>query len=602
MEQTTKTAVQKEKGGKRVAGGSGRKPLRVPMIVLAVLIAAYTGLCVYAGQSPTIYPGVTVEGHPIGGLTTAEATDKLDQAVPDGTPVQFFPVTFEDRQVGLPESSPSDLTFADFGGVWIDAPATAEKAFGYCHDGGFFTWGWRYVRCALGKAPLTPVLTAPHLEEVAPQLAEKLSLSPVDAAYELGENAVAFTVPRNGYTIAPADLTEQIRAALASYEFTVMDCPGTPVAAKTMTAQEVHDAIAGEMKNAGYDRATQSITPEQLGADFDVAAAQALLDQAQPGETVTVPASIETPTVTAERLKAVLFRDVLGSCTTTVKGSAARKNNVRLSSAAINGYVLNSGETFSYNGVVGKRTTAKGYQAAPAYVKGETVDEVGGGVCQPSSTLYLASLRADMKITERYAHRYVPSYIPAGMDATVSWGGPDYKFTNNTDYPVKIVTSYTGGQLTIKLLGTNVNGTSVKITNKHLATIPYEEIIEEDPTMAPGTEKVKTTPYTGHKYETYRNRYDKNGKLISSAFEASSNYKSRNRVIVKGPALPEGQQPDRPVEVIPGGNPQPVPQPNPDPVPVFPDPKPETPAPAPDPAPAPEEPENPGFIIVTPEE
>ncbi|RAZ93300.1 hydrolase, partial [Klebsiella oxytoca] len=79
----------------------------------------------------------------------------------------------------------------------------------------------------------------------------------------------------------------------------------------------------------------------------------------------------------------------------------------------------------SYNETVGQRTTAKGYKPAPAYVKGETVDEIGGGVCQPSSTLYLACLRANLEITERYAHRYVPAYIGKGMDATVSWGGPD---------------------------------------------------------------------------------------------------------------------------------------------------------------------------------
>lgn len=85
---------------------------------------------------------------------------------------------------------------------------------------------------------------------------------------------------------------------------------------------------------------------------------------------------------------------------------------------------MNSGDVFSYNDVVGQRTAARGYQAAPAYVQGETVDEIGGGICQTSSTLYLACLRSNLEITERYAHRYVPAYITAGMDATVSWGGP----------------------------------------------------------------------------------------------------------------------------------------------------------------------------------
>ena len=198
---------------------------------------------------------------------------------------------------------------------------------------------------------------------------------------------------------------------------------------------------------------------------------------------------------------------------------------------------MNSGDVFSYNDVVGQRTAARGYQAAPAYVQGETVDEIGGGICQTSSTLYLACLRSNLEITERYAHRYVPAYITAGMDATVSWGGPDYKFTNNSLYPIKIVTIYENNYLTVRILGTNVDGTSVKMTNEHLSTTPYETVYEDDPTLAPGTEKVKTTPYTGYKYRTYRNVYDANGKLISSTYEATSDYKSRNKVILRGPAV-----------------------------------------------------------------
>ena len=212
---------------------------------------------------------------------------------------------------------------------------------------------------------------------------------------------------------------------------------------------------------------------------------------------------------------------------------------MKLSAAACYGVVLNTGDVCSYNATTGQRTTAKGYQAAPAYVQGETVDEVGGGVCQTSSTLYYACLRSNLEITERYAHRYVPAYIDWGMDATVSWGGPDYKFTNNTNYPIKIVTSYSGGYLTIKILGTNVDGTSVKMTNEVLSTTPWETVYKDDETLPAGTEKVTTTPYTGYKVKSYRNVYDADGKLISSTYEATSGYKVRNKVISRGPALPE---------------------------------------------------------------
>ena len=304
------------------------------------------------------------------------------------------------------------------------------------------------------------------------------------------------------------------------------------------------------MQNASYDAETETIVPERAGADFDVDEAQQLLDAAEPGGTVTVPAQVELPAVTAEELEQVLFRDVLGEARTHVGGTSARRSNVKLSAAAINGYVMNTGDVFSYNGVVGQRTAANGYQAAPAYVKGETVDEIGGGICQTSSTLYLACLRSNLAITERYAHRYVPAYITAGMDATVSWGGPDYKFTNDTLYPIKIVTKYENNYLTVQVLGTNVDGTSVKMTNEWLSTTPYETVYEDDPTLAPGTEQVKTSPYTGYKYRTYRNVYDADGKLISSAYEATSDYKARNKVILRGPVIdvPAGGETELPVD------------------------------------------------------
>ena len=264
------------------------------------------------------------------------------------------------------------------------------------------------------------------------------------------------------------------------------------------------------------------------------------MDKASPGETLTLDATIEEPEVTAKELKSVLFRDVLGEAKTHVSGSAGRIGNVKLSAQTINGIVLNSGDIFSYNQSVGQRTEARGYKPAPAYVKGETVDEVGGGICQTSSTLYLACLLSNLEITERYAHRYIPAYISAGMDATVSWGGPDYKFTNNTLYPIKIVTSYSSGYLTVKLLGTKTDSTYVKMTNEKLSTTNFEVVYEDDDTLAPGTEKVKATPYTGSKWRTYRNLYDAGGKLISSNFEASSDYKARNKVILRGPAVQPG--------------------------------------------------------------
>jgi vancomycin resistance protein YoaR len=406
-------------------------------------------------------------------------------------------------------------------------------------QGSFLTLGWRYlsnsgVSC---KAADMISLDAEQTLSASQSTAAALSYSSQDTSYEIGDSALLIHMAKDGRTVDAEKLAQELEGGEWDSDLS-LDIPYTTETAQTMTAQQIHDQVAGNMKNAGYDAETQSITPEQTGAEFDVVLAQSMMDSAAPGDTLKIPATIKYPAVTAEQLKPVLFRDRLGSYTTHVGGSAARISNVKLASSAVNGTILNSGDIFDYNEVVGQRTAARGYQAAPAYVQGETVDEIGGGVCQPSSTLYLATLKSNLEIVERYAHRYVPAYIPKGMDATVSWGGPNYCFRNNTDYPVKIQAVYSKGYLTMTLYGTKTDDFTVKMTNKVLSTTEYKTVYEDDPTLPAGTNTVKTTPYTGYKVETYRNLYDGNGNLVSSNFEASSDYKVRNKVILKGPALP----------------------------------------------------------------
>ena len=526
---------------KRLKTG-GRKPLRIIGITLAVLLAlatgAYAALCAYAVNRAEIWDHTVVLGQDVGGLTVEEAAQKLESVLPD---LEIGIYLYADDQEAPPERAASpdaSVALSDLN-VEVDTAQLAREAYEHPLKGGsWLSAGWRFLthRGVFYGSSSSISVDGEQAQEIAEELAQELSREPVDASYEVQEGGVLVQMPEDGRDISAQEIAQALTAPYWDVDLGA-DIPYTVLSAKTLTAQEIYDDCSGVVKNASYDKETDSIVPEEAGADFDVEEAQQLMDAAEPGETVTVPAQVELPAVTAEELEQVLFRDVLGEARTHVGGTSARRSNVKLSAAAINEYVMNSGDVFSYNEVVGQRTAARGYQAAPAYVQGQTVDEIGGGICQTSSTLYLACLRSNLEITERYAHRYVPAYITAGMDATVSWGGPDYKFTNNSLYPIKIVTKYENNYLTVQVLGTNVDGTSVKMTNEWLSTTPYETVYEDDPTLAPGTEKVKTTPYTGYKYRTYRNVYDADGKLISSTYEATSDYKSRNQVILRGPAV-----------------------------------------------------------------
>ena len=548
MEQTTKEAIAQRNGGKRLSGGAGKKPLIIIGILVAVLAAAYLGLCAYAASLDVFFPNTTINGVDVAGMTVQQAGEELGSTLPQRTMAVYLPLTDKSGDgVTAPEGEtlydpePATVSCESLGITQdVDYTAYAQSVYDRSQgQSGFFQGGWSFLAHLFHSQGAKGVYLEPDgtvFRQKLSELAQTFSRPAQDASYEVGQDGLAVT---------EANLEQPIRDALSSEADGAVYVDAAILPAQALTAQGIHDAVAGSMKNAGYDAATDSITPEQAGAGFDVAEAQALLDAASPGETVEIPADIQQPHVTAAELKEVLFRDVLGQCRTHVSGTSARINNVKLSAAACNGVVLNTGDVFSYNATTGQRTPAKGYQAAPAYVGGETVDEVGGGVCQTSSTIYYACLRANLEITERYAHRYVPAYIDWGMDATVSWGGPDYKFTNNTDYPIKIVATYSGGYLTVKILGTNVDGTYAKMTNEVLSKTNWETVYKDDETLPAGTEKVTTTPYTGYKVKSYRNVYSADGKLISSTYEATSDYKVRNKVISRGPALPE--QPETPV-------------------------------------------------------
>lgn len=539
MEQLGTEAILQDKQGRVTGGGSGLLiGLGIVGGLLALLAAGYIALCAYAVNGAVIWKNTYVLGQDVGGLTVEQAAQALEAALP-GMRIDLY---LYDAALG----TPPERTGKPDGSIALSDLEMAAEPLGMAEfakqaaisEGSFLSAGLRYLfrgETWVGMHNVQSLTVDPDsAAQAAADSAAALSQNALDTSYEMGDNALVVQVAQDGRQVDAAQLEDALTQNLWCTDLT-LDVPCETVESQTMTAQEIHNAVAGEMKNAGYDAATDTITPEQVGTEFDVPAAQRLLDAAQPGDTVTIPASIEQPAVTAEGLRAVLFRDVLGEASTTVTGTAPRKTNVRLSSEAINNVIMNTGDVFSYNETVGQRTVAKGYGPASAYISGETVDVIGGGICQTSSTLYLACLLSNLEITQRIAHRYTPSYIPWGMDATVSWGGPDYKFTNNTDYPIKIVTTYINNVVTVKILGTKTDDITVKMTNQTLSSTPFEVVYQDDPSLPAGTETVKTTPYTGYKVQTFRNLYDGNGNLISSTYEAASNYQSRNKVILRGP-------------------------------------------------------------------
>ncbi|HHV44914.1 MAG TPA: hypothetical protein GXX57_09665 [Firmicutes bacterium] len=203
--------------------------------------------------------------------------------------------------------------------------------------------------------------------------------------------------------------------------------------------------------NAQIDKATGEIIPGQMGRMVDVDGTVQMVLQASPRESLKLVYTEVRPEITFEMLASL--HDVLGVFHTVLMGSPGRIQNIRLCMTAIDGTVVGPGEVFSFNQVVGERTYEKGYRPAPVIVGSSVVDDVGGGVCQVSSTLYNAVRLAGLEIVERHLHNMSVTYIARGMDATVAWPDVDFKFRNNTPWPVIISAVVDGGQVRTAIIG-----------------------------------------------------------------------------------------------------------------------------------------------------
>ncbi len=223
----------------------------------------------------------------------------------------------------------------------------------------------------------------------------------------------------------------------------------------------------------------------------------------------------------------------LATYTTKTTSNSKRNTNIRLAAEALNGAIVQPGEELSFNDTVGERTAAKGYQGAAAYNNGEVVEEIGGGVCQVSTTLYNAVLRAGLKISVRRSHTFEPSYVTPGQDATVSWGGPDFKFINNSSTAIGIRAHYASQTMTVSVYGIPIleEGVTYSLESTKVADLdPPAPTYEEDQTLQPDVEVPVSAGSRGSRWET-RLVIKKGDEVISREVDHTSTYKGHAPVV-----------------------------------------------------------------------
>lgn len=312
-----------------------------------------------------------------------------------------------------------------------------------------------------------------------------------------------------------------------------IEIPVTQENPQPIDIQKIHDEVYKQAQDAYYTEDPYEVYPEVDGVDFDVEAAKKVLEEDK--DEYTIDLTITKPEVTLDQIGDAAFPDQLSIFTTRYDVSDVdRSTNLELACSKLDGKVVHAGDTFSYNDTLGARTVATGYKNAKIYENGQVVDGIGGGICQISSTLYNAVLRANLQIVERRNHQFVTSYVPAGLDATVVYGSTDFKFKNTRKYPIRIKASAQNGIATIAIYGIKEDPEyEFSFNTVQVETIPYTTKYIDDSSLAKGTEKVQQLGANGLKTQTYMTKM-LNGKVVETTLLSEDTYNPMTRIIRRG--------------------------------------------------------------------
>ena len=525
-------------------------------LVVAVLAAGFV-----LKFSPTIYPNVSIGGVDVGGMGREEAVQAVQTESARTYGQEPLVLSLGERDLTI---RPEDA------GIAVDADSAVDEAMRYGRSGGPVSALVNWFRCRSGSYSVNVadslVYDEAYLRDLARSTAAELEsrLRQSNVSYNEEQQTLTVFVGAPGRHPDPEELFRSIVTAYGEGQFRGASYDYEQTLPEPVDLSSWAERLCTPSKDASYDEKTHTLTPEETGYGFDPETEQTRVDSAPEGETIVISLGELIPDVTLDDLEKDLFPDVLASYDSPHTAIAARTNNLILACKTIDGTILNPGEVFSFNKTVGERTADRGFQAATVYTTGGASEpELGGGVCQVASTIYLCTLLADLEVVERTEHMYAVTYVPMGMDATVYWGSLDYKFRNSTENPLRIRASVSDGKVHIKLLGTKESDQTVEMTYHVLATIPWEEVEKVDETKDPGFREVTVTPYTGYRVQTFKNYHDKNGELIKTENCAYSSYRKRDKIITVGPeeAPPEETTDVEPTETVTPVDPTPAPDP-----------------------------------------
>jgi len=503
----------------------------LPLLILALIILFFSTIFALLNiNKNTIINGIYIQGIPVSGLTVEEAKNKVSYEIQEQLSKEIT-LKHGDYSITI---LPSQINMS------FDIDLAVNAAYSLGRSGNIFINNFTILNALSSNLNVGPSIyyDTDLFNNLVTEIDTNLPDAVVNPSYYIDNNSLIISNGKDGVIVDSNALIQEILFLLTnSNDNIVIDMPVIKTLAKDIDIDAIYNEIHKEPVDAYYQTNPYVVYPSSNGLDFDISLDEVKSQLTAYQEEYIIPLKTLYPNVTTNQIGTEAFPDLLSEFTTSFTSSNSnRSTNIILSASKINGTVLMPGETFSYNQVVGQRTAAAGFKPAPAYLNGKVVQEYGGGICQVSSTLYNAVLYANLEITERTNHGFKPSYVKPGLDATVSWGGPDFRFTNNRNYPIKIICDTSGKVLRIYIYGLKTdNDYTVVLDAQYISTVYAQTIYQKDSSLATGETKVIQSGSNGCRTATYKSLYDSAGNLVSTECISRDTYNPHNKIIAVGP-------------------------------------------------------------------
>ena len=484
----------------------------LPLLSITVLFLFFSTIFAFVNKSnDKIINGVYICGVDFSNLTKEEAYSKLKELT-DSNLAQNIKLVHNEYETTI---IPTDFKTS------YDIDNAVNSAYAIGRTGQIFKDNLDIIIGHCSKINIAPGITYDNafIDDIFTNIDTNLPDHVKNPTYYLDGTNLHITDGVDGVVLDRAALKDILLYRvnnLTSTEDVTIELPVTPTNADEIDVESAYNEVRKDPINAEFSivDGQYSIRAAENGLDFDIPLEEAKATITGEQLEYDIPLRVIYPEISNNNLPDEAFPDTLGTFNTYYGSSAyGRRTNIEIATSKINGVVLMPGEEFSFNPVVGQRTAAGGFKPAPAYVGGKTVQEYGGGICQVSSTLYNACLYANLEITDRSNHRYLPAYVKAGLDATVSWGYPEFKFVNNRDYAIKVEAYCSGGRVYVSIKGLKRDTDyEVRTWTKYISTVRH------------------TTPggSDGAIIEAYKSLYDKDGNLVDTVFLSRDRYEAHN--------------------------------------------------------------------------